>query len=297
MFKNPPQIYAHQSALKNGNFVIEEEIIFHDNGQYCLKSRECPHRGYTMYENGDVVKTVVCKLHGFAWDQNGNPLKQGEPRDHFYKLHHHGDIELGQTGLLFKNFKEDLSVEWQQQLSKETDLEFDRTIRIESPGSWLWSFEQLTDVLHIRQNGIHPRQSLETPLTQGVIENTIGEDFVVQRYKTDSITGYWVFVFPWFGIEFEPGKLVITRIIPNDVNNEFGYRWEAQFYYAPWVDKDEKEAWEKCIEVYMEDIQAVEKIKRPFFPLKKTTSHWEDQMYHWGQWYLKNRINDSNSQK
>ena len=27
MFIDPPQIYAHKSALNNGNFVIEEEII------------------------------------------------------------------------------------------------------------------------------------------------------------------------------------------------------------------------------------------------------------------------------
>ena len=60
MFNNPPNMYAHISALKNGHFVVEDKIIFNKDGQYSLKGRECPHRGYIMQEPGDVIKTVVC---------------------------------------------------------------------------------------------------------------------------------------------------------------------------------------------------------------------------------------------
>ena len=42
------------------------------------------------------------------------------------------------------------------------------------------------------------------------------------------------------------------------------------------------------MEVYYEDIVAVEKIKRPYFPLKKMVNKYEEQMYDWGQWYLQN---------
>jgi nitrite reductase/ring-hydroxylating ferredoxin subunit len=294
MFKNPPQIYAHQSALKNGHFVIEDEIVFNNNGEYSLKSRECPHRGYIMQEPGDVVKNVVCKLHGFAWDSEGKPLSKEPYCEHFYKLHHHGDLELGISGLLFKNFKEDLTADWIQALSKETELEFVKTMRGESKGSRLWMMEQLTDVLHIRQNGIHPRQSLETPLDNEHMVQSLGENFAIQAYtNVNGIPGYWVFIYPGFGIEFEPGKLLITRLIPKNKKEEFGYIWEMQFYYAPWVDKNEREEWEKCIDVYTEDVLAVEKIKRPYFPLKKMVNKYEEQMHHWGQWYLNNKINDT----
>jgi nitrite reductase/ring-hydroxylating ferredoxin subunit len=293
MFNNPPSIYAYKSALNNGHFVVEDEIIFKNDNTYCLKSRECPHRGYLMQETGDVVKNVICKLHGFSWDAEGKPLENtAEPcRNHFYKLHHHGELELGQTGLLFKNFKEDLNVEWQRDLSQETELEFVKTMRGESSGSWLWFMEQLTDLLHIRQNGIHPRQALETPLSEKTMSISVGENYAVQQYtNVNGLPGYWVFVFPGIGLEFEHGKLLISRTIPKDTNIEFGYSWELQFYYAPWVDKNEREEWEKCVEVYMEDIEAVEKIKRPYFPLKKMVNPWEEQMYCWGQWYLKNKI-------
>jgi hypothetical protein len=293
MFNNPPSIYAHKSALNNGHFVVEDEIILKNDNTYSLKSRECPHRGYIMQKTGDVIKNVICKLHGFAWDDCGKPLKNTvEPcRNHFYKLHHHGDLELGQTGLLFKNFKEDLNVEWQRSLSQENELEFVKTVRGESTGSWLWFMEQLTDLLHIRQNGIHPRQSLETPLSAETMVISVGNNYAVQQYtNVNGLPGYWVFVFPGIGLEFEHGKLLISRTIPNDKNNEFGYSWELQFYYAPWVDKNERDEWEKCIEVYLQDIEAIEKIKRPYFPLKKMVNSWEEQMYCWGQWYLKNKI-------
>jgi nitrite reductase/ring-hydroxylating ferredoxin subunit len=298
MFKNPPNIYAHSSALQNGHFVTEDEIIFKKDEKYSIKSRECPHRGYIMQEPGDIVKNVICKLHGFSWDDNGKPLNNSlDPcRNHFYKLHHHGELELGTSGLLFQNFKEDLNWEWIKALSKETDLEFNRTLRGESNGSWLWFQEQLTDVLHLRPNGIHPRQSLETPLE--LVVQGFEEEIVTQTYTLPTGTvGYWVYIFPWIGIEFEPGKLLINRIIPKDINNEFGFNWELQLYYDPQIDKNEREEWEKCIEVYREDLEAIEKIRRPFFPLKRQINDLERQMYQWGQWYLKNKINDTDSQK
>jgi hypothetical protein len=294
MFKNPPNIYAHVSALKNGHFVTEDEIILKKDEKYSIKSRECPHRGYTMQEPGDVVKNVVCKLHGFAWDDEGKPFENKNDlcRNHFYRLHHHGNLEIGKSGLLFQNFKEQEQSEWVQVLNKMTDLEFVKTLTGESFGSRFWMMEQLTDILHFRQNGIHPRQTLETPLE--LLEQRLEEGCSIQKNTNVSgVVGYWVFVYPGFGIEFEPGKLLITRIIPKNKKEEFGYIWEMQFYYAPWVDKNEQEEWEKCKDVYIEDVLAVEKIKRPYFPLKKMVNKYEEQMHHWGKWYLNNKINDT----
>ena len=303
MFKNPPNIYAHVSALKNGHFVVEDKIIFNNNNTYSLKSRECPHRGYIMQEPGDIVKTVVCKMHGFAWDNEGKPLdNQNDPcRNHFYKLPHYGDLELGQSGFLFQNFKELESSEWVQALKLMTDLEYVKTVRIESSGSYLWMMEQFTDVLHIRQDGIHPRQSLETPLDN--IEQTLENGCSVQKNTNINglNVGYWVFIYPSFAIEIEPGKLIIARAVPKNKDTEFGFTLEIQFYYSPWIDQNMRTEWEKAIDVYKEDIAAVEKIKRPFFPLKKMINKYEEQMYDWGQWYLKNlkskSYNDSDSKE
>jgi hypothetical protein len=286
MFINPPQLYAHCSALNNGNFVTEDLIICKTNSGLSLKSRECPHRGYTMHTPGDVVKNIVCKMHGLAWAGDGSPCQEKSYCEHFYKLHHRGDIAVGKSGLLFKNFKEPENAEWVQVLSEQTDLEFNRTLSGESTGSWLWFMEQLTDVLHLRQGGIHPRQSLETPLS--TMELGVGDGYVTQIYTLPTGSkGYWIYIFPGFAVEFEPGKLLINRVIPNDVNTEFGFKWELQLYYSPSVDAVGREEWEKQIEVFMEDICAVEKIKKPFFPLRQMVTDLEKLMFHWGEWYLK----------
>jgi phenylpropionate dioxygenase-like ring-hydroxylating dioxygenase large terminal subunit len=287
MFINPPELYGHHSALNQGNFVTEDKIVCKDNSGVSLKSRECPHRGYTMHTPGEVVKNIVCKMHGLAWSSDGLPCQEKSYCNHSYKLHDRGSLQVGKSGLLFKNFIEPVHAEWVQVLSEQTDLKFDRILSGKSTGSWLWFMEQLTDVLHLRQGGIHPRQSLETPLS--TMDLDVGDGYVTQLYKTPTGgTGYWIYIFPGFAVEFEPGKLLINRVIPDDVNTEFGFTWELQLYYSPSVDSVEREEWEKQIEVFMEDVEAVEKIKRPFFPLRHTMTDLEKLMFHWGEWYLKN---------
>jgi phenylpropionate dioxygenase-like ring-hydroxylating dioxygenase large terminal subunit len=289
MFKTQPNVFAHISAMKNGNFVLHDKIIVKNGNLYDIKNRECPHRGYLMHEPGDQVNNVVCKLHGFAWDQKGRPLEKESQCSHFYKMHHQGTALVGKTGLLFEDFDEPEDAEWVKILSDAPPMVYERSIIESSSGSWLWLMEQMTDLLHVRQNGIHPRQSLETPLDE--METDFGDGWAIQIYPTCyGSKGFWLFVYPGFNIEYEPGRLLITRVTPNDINNEFGFTWHMQLYYSPNIGKVEKEEWEKCVEVYKEDVKAIENIKRPFFPLKRTVNKWEDQMKHWGEWYTANKI-------
>jgi hypothetical protein len=289
MFKKTPNIFAHVAGLEKGNLVLCDKIVVKDNDNYHIKSRECPHRGYLMHNPGDVVKNVVCKLHGFAWKNNGQPLSSEPYCDHFYKLHHHGNATVGKTGLVFQNFVEPENAEWVEILAKDDSLKYSHSITETSNGSWLWLMEQMTDLLHVRQNGIHPRQALETPLDN--MKTDFGDGWSIQVYPTCyGEKGFWLFVYPGFNVEYEPGRLIITRVTPNDPSIEFGFTWQMQFYYSDNIDSVDKEAWEKCLEVYREDVKAVENIKRPFFPLKRTVNHWEDQMKHWGQWFTDNRI-------
>ena len=204
-------------------------------------------------------------------------------------MHHYGTAKLGRTGILFENFNEPENAEWVNILNNAPPLRYERSIIEHSNGSWLWLMEQMTDLLHIRQNGVHPRQSLETPLDS--IKNEFGEGWSIQMYPTCyGSKGFWLFIYPGFNIEYEPGKLVVTRVTPDDVNHEYGFNWHMQFYYSANIGKVEKEAWEKCVEVYREDVAAIENIKRPFFPLKRTVNKYEDQTKHWCDWYVANKI-------
>lgn len=288
MFKIRPNIFAHKSALDRGNFVLEDKIIIKNEDSYEIKSRECPHRGYLMHEPGDMVNHVVCKLHGFAWDQTGRPLEKEPFCSHFYKMHHHGVAELGKTGILYENFKEPDNAKWVDLISSEDSLKYDRSVIFKSKGSRLWFMEQMTDLLHIRQNGIHPRQSLETPLDN--IETDYGDGWALQMYPTCyGKNGFWLFIYPGFNIEYEPGRLLVTRVTPDDINSEYGFTVHVQFYYGPDIGKVEKDDWEKCLQVYEEDIAAIENIKKPFVPLKKAVNKWEELSLHWAEWYLNNK--------
>lgn len=289
MFKKSPNVLTHISALQNGNFVLQDKIIIKNGEEYSIKSRECPHRGYLMHASGDMVNHVVCKLHGFAWDQSGNPLEKEPYCSHFYKMHHYGTAELGSTGILFQNFQEPANAPWVKILQEQQCFAYSHSITIESHGSRYWFMEQMTDLLHIRQNGIHPRQSLETPLTS--IETTCGDGWAMQMYPTCyNEHGFWLFIYPGFNIEYEPGCFMITRVTPNDISNEYGFSLHIQFYYLQTTDKVRRQEWEKCVEVYKEDIEAIENIKRPFFPLKRTVNQWENLSKHWSDWYIENKI-------
>lgn len=292
MFKVKTNVLAHISALKNNAFVLQDKIVIKNNNVYEIKSRECPHRGYQMHTPGDMINNVVCKLHGFSWDNEGKPFNINPNCSHFYKMHHLGTAQLGRTGILFENFKEPEDANWVKILQQAPQMCYSHSVCGSSKGSRLWLMEQMTDLLHIRQNGIHPRQSLETPLE--TMETEFGEGWSLQVYPTCyGSKGFWLFIYPGFNIEYEPGKLLITRVTPENENTEFGFTWHMQFYYSDNIDAVEKENWEKCIEVYREDIYAIENIKRPFYPLKKTINKWENQMKHWGEWYTNNLLKNN----
>ena len=281
MFANPPLILAHESSCNSGGFVVPDRIIVKENNSYALKARVCPHRGYIMHNIGDIITNQIqCKLHGFCWDKTGNPATE----EHFYKLPHYGTVEKGRSGLLFQNFVEPKDAEWVEILSKEKNLQYTKSYSGKSNGSWLWLMDLDADLLHFRENGVHPRQSLETPLETLTITN--GDDWCQQISKS----GFWLFVFPFTAIEYEPGKLSVNRVVPNDIKNEYGFEWHTQIYYDPSVDSSRREIWEKLINVYLEDIETIENIKPPFYPLKKKINKWEDHTMLWAEWYHKNLI-------
>jgi phenylpropionate dioxygenase-like ring-hydroxylating dioxygenase large terminal subunit len=93
MFKNPPKILAHASAIKNGNFVTPEYIL--GNDKQSLFNRYCPHRRYPMGNVGDVLnETIQCSFHGFEWELNGIPINNN-------KNINCGKVSTGKSGLMY----------------------------------------------------------------------------------------------------------------------------------------------------------------------------------------------------
>lgn len=279
MFKNPPQILTHKNSLQFGNLVLQDKIVTKSQGVFKVKNRECPHRAYPIGNPGDILQKIECELHGFCWDNNGMPV---EPN--IYKLQDRGPVNEGISGLLFQNFNEPTESTWVKILENEKNLEYLRSEVGTSHGSWLWLMDIYSDLLHIRKNGVHPNLSLEIPLDTLTLEH--GKDWVLQK---NTGPGFWLFIFPFTAIEWSKGKLSIKRIVPHNIDQEFGFDWQVQLFYDKDIDSSQRKIWESLIDVYKEDISAIEKIRKPFYPLKKSISKWEDQTKLWGDWYLNNK--------
>ena len=273
MITKPPKILAHISSLKNGNFITPEYILNLKDNTVNLLKRFCPHR---MYPLRIPEKNIVCMYHGFEWTSEGEPLNNDK------KLGC-GSASIGRSGLIFKNFIEPAHC-WVNDLANEQNLEFSHTVNGTSTGSWLWMMEIQTDLLHIRQGEdvVHPWLSSIENLDS--INMDSGDGWIVQTCST----GWWLFIYPFTFVEWSKGCLAINYTIPKDIDNEFGFEWVTQFYYAPTTTLERKKVFEELENVFHEDVATIEKQKGSYFPLMKSQNRLEDHCVHFGKWYQQN---------
>jgi hypothetical protein len=275
MFKNTAKILAHKSSVDNGNFVTEEYILHKNKNNVELFNRICPHRFYPIDNIGLTTTTHVCKFHGLTWTQEGTPINSN-------KNIKCGNADVGQSGLVFKNFEEP-NHKWVTDLANETELVYSHTCTGASAGSSLWMMEIQTDLLHIRQGGIHPRLSTLVDLDNVQMEE--GNNWVVQTH-TD---GWWLIIYPWTFVEWSAGCLGINTVTPTNATSEFKFTWTTQFYFDPSVTQEKRDEFVTLEDVFKEDVEAIEKQKIAFRPLLKAMESLEDHCVHFGKWVTENK--------
>jgi Rieske [2Fe-2S] domain len=280
MFKNPPKILTHISALDMGSMVTPEYIISKNNFDITLLRRFCPHRMYPIGNVGEILKNkITCKFHGFEWNTNGEPINNDRKISC-------GTAKIGRSGLILKDFVEP-NHRWVTDLAKETNLKFSHIREGKSVGSWLWMMEIQADLLHVRAGDdvIHPWLSAIENLED--VELDSGDGWVIQTCST----GWWLFIYPFTFIEWSPGCLSINYTIPDNINSEFGFTWVTQFYYNSEVTRDRRVVFEKLEDALHEDIKAIEAQRGPYFPLTKASNRLEDHCVHFGKWVTDNKLN------
>jgi nitrite reductase/ring-hydroxylating ferredoxin subunit len=278
IFNNPPKILAHKAALKTSNFVTPEFILNSKDNAVNLLRRYCPHRMYPLGTPGQQTsENIVCKFHGFEWTKDGTPVNNDR------KLGC-GSATIGQSGLVFKDFKEP-EHHWVTDLASETNLEFSHVLQGTSTGSWLWMMEIQADLLHIRtgEDVIHPWLSSVEDLDEVNMES--GDDWIIQTCST----GWWLFIYPFTFIEWSKGCVSVNYTIPKDTDSEFGFDWITQFYYDPSVSSERRHIFEKLEDVFHEDVEAIETQKGPYFPLMNAQNRLEEHCVHYGKWVTRNR--------
>jgi nitrite reductase/ring-hydroxylating ferredoxin subunit len=277
MFKNTPKILAHQTSVKNGNFVTPDYILSKVGNQINLFNRFCPHRAYPLALPGEVIKeNIVCKFHGFTWDQQGTPVNN----DRNIKC---GNASVGRSGLVLKNFIEPDN-SWVNDLAAETNLEYSHTCTGKSTGSSLWMMEIQTDLLHIRNGDVHPRLSTLVDLDNVKMEE--GNNWVLQTHKD----GWWLIIYPWTFVEWSLGCLGINTVTPADATNEFNFTWTTQFYFDPAVTQEKRDEFVTLEDVFKEDVVAVESQKGPYYPLNRSSNRLEDHCVHYSKWVKENKL-------
>jgi nitrite reductase/ring-hydroxylating ferredoxin subunit len=274
MFKNPTKILSHVSAIEESNFVTLEYILNKNDDTVNLFRRICPHRSFPLGAPGETVDNIICKFHGYEWDKQGNPTNNNRRLNC-------GQAEIGRSGLVFQNFVEP-NHQWVTDLSNETDLEYSHSMQGTSTGSWLWMMEIQADLLHVRKGGVHPDLSEKVNLDN--VNMFDGDGWILQTCET----GWWLFVYPFTFIEWSTGCVSINYTVPNDIKNEFGFKWITQFYYSKNTSFEKRKEFETLEDVFHEDVETIEMQVGKYFPLLKTNNRLENHCVHFGRWIMNN---------
>jgi hypothetical protein len=231
---------------------------------------------YPLHQPGEHVDNIYCKLHAFEWSKDGTPLNNP-------KKIQCGTTTTGRSGLVFKNFQEP-NHQWVDDLANETELVYSHCYQGESKGSWLWLMDIEADLLHVHQNGVHP--FLSQQINVETIRMEEGDGWILQHHPV----GWWLYIYPFTFVEYgRPGCVMVNTVIPNDVNNEYGFKWVTQFYYHPSVHPNTRMIFETLETVFKEDVDTAELQKGDYFPLVNAMNRYEDQCVHFGKWFMENK--------
>ena len=283
MFINPPKILGHKSLFINGNFVTPEYILSLQQNDVHLFKRYCPHRQYPISTPGSFINDITCDFHGLQWSS------AGEPKNHPYKLKC-GTAKIGKSGLIFLNWNEPVH-KWIDDIAAQSSLEYSHSCFGKSEtGSYLWLMEVMADYLHVRQSKIHPELSKQVDLDRVIMDQ--GTDWILQTHGHNWTS---IFIFPYSFVEYKQGCLSVNYVIPNDINNEFGFEWITQFFYNNSVSQTERDTFESLEFGFREDVSTIEKQKGGYYPLKFPLNHLEDHCIVWGNWVKNNRRKNDSS--
>lgn len=267
---NFPNILTHKDTFIFNKFYASARYIINSNLNYFFN--KCPHRGNRIIEPGSVKNKFQCDLHGWQWDENGIPLNNSV---NLVKK----TVTKGQSGLIFLNWNEPQDAKWVNDLQIDNFI-YGYNIIKQGLGDWRWQMEMHVDLLHVPY--IH--DSLNKYIDVYTLKTDRGDDWICQYHDH----GWWLFVYPYTHIEYEPGCLYISEISPN---NEKGYDVYIHYLFNPLIDAKVKSNFIKMAEItFDEDIKAVDNLSQNNVYKKphKNLHVLEKDILHFYNWLDKN---------
>lgn len=269
-FKNGvPRLFGHKDSLTNNRFFAASSVVINQSLE--AFTNICPHRGFPILQAGNVSDNMLCNLHGWQWDDQGRPANNSaclKP----YK------ITTGRSGLMFTDWIEPTTAKWVSDLEGDSFTYSHSTQRI-GTGDWRWQMELHVDLLHVPV--IHPL--LTSYVNVKELHTEYGKDWICQHHKH----GWWLFVYPFTHIEWEPGCLYFSEMKPT----LSGYNVYIHYLFNQYTPLHVRENFIKVAEVtFDEDIDAVNRLseyntyKKP----SKILNPLEVDIKHFYDWYTSN---------
>lgn len=240
--KQYPKIHGHVDSLKNHQYFASTSLVIDENLNGYTNT--CPHRGFPIVTPSTVSTNMRCALHGWEWDSQGNPTNNSvclKPRK----------LETGRSGLIFTDWQEPSDAKWVNDLAND-DFEYSHSTRRTGRGDWRWQMDMHVDLLHVDK--IHPL--LNGYVDVNNLKTEYGPDWVCQHHAH----GWWLFIYPFTHIEWEPGCLYFSEMVPNhDWAN--GYEVYIHYMFNKSVPQHVKDNFIAMAEVtFDEDVKAVDEL-------------------------------------
>lgn len=269
-FKNKvPKLFGHKDSLKDNKFFASTGYVI--NQDLVAFTNTCPHRGFPIVQAGNIADTMRCELHGWQWDARGTPANNSA----CLKAR---QITTGRSGLMFTDWNEPPGAEWVNDLATDSFV-YSHCARRSGTGDWKWQMEMHVDILHVDK--IH--SLLTSYVDVGKIRTKYGDDWICQHHEH----GWWLFVYPFTHIEWEPGCLYFSEM----VQTSYGYEVYIHYLFNENTPQHVRENFIKVAEVtFDEDIEAVNKLSAnsKYRAPAKTLDLLDVDIKHFYNWYKLN---------
>lgn len=274
LFANAPKYVGHALMVPNAgdyytlDWMLNAKALINQAGEVSLLSNVCRHRQAVMLTGTGNTSHIVCPLHRWTYDLNGQLL--GAP--HFAQkpcLHLNKTPLQNWQGLLFEDAKNSQSrhlIKELNQLGCKQDFDFTSyhldSVNVEHYNfNWKTFIEAYLEDYHV--GPFHPGldafvdcENLSWDFGENFSAQTVGykpatDENASATYKTwqTAVTNYygkstpkhgaiWFVFYPFLMIEWYPNVLVVSHLIPTGVDTCSNV---VEFYYPEDIALFERE--------------------------------------------------------
>lgn len=267
-----------------------KKFVSRDGENFSLMNNVCPHQGSLIVKNPS--STIQCQYHGWSWNKIGSPISNGST-----KLCNSYPLKILPLSIVNSLvFSSPISLDSVQDINlSHMKLEETRVDVVKSKFSTIVDVFLDVDHIPIAHAGVYESIGISQEAKVGWEYYDWGSLQIVDKsidyngeYKTtllnipeERISAFWVAVYPYTMIEWQPGAMFITVCSPkeNETNvSVFKYR-DLRYNDLNW--KINSDMWETA---WSQDRDLAEGI------VSTNSKFLEDSKLHFRKWLKENEL-------